>query len=112
MNGRTGYMAFRLGKISRTSVARGSAAMISAFALLCAAATPAGAAPPLIPLPPVLQGPVFSATATSIPVGGAPSAIATGDLIGDGQGSDVVVTNDQLNSMTLFRRDTAPLTAI
>jgi hypothetical protein len=147
-------MNIRLGKVSGTSVGRGSAAAISVFALLCAAAAPAGAASPAIPLPPVLPGPAFSATATSIPVGAAPSVIATGDLNGDGRldiatanagsqnislllndggghftqrligptgtapnaiaigdlkgdghGSDVVVTNDQLNSLTLFRRD-------
>ncbi|MGH3776121.1 MAG: FG-GAP repeat domain-containing protein [Pseudonocardiaceae bacterium] len=147
-------MTFRLDKMFRTSVVRGSAVTISAFALLCVAAAPAGAASPLTPLPPLLQGPAFSATATSIPVGGAPSAIATGDLngdgrldlatanagtqdislllndggghythqllgptgtnsnaiaignlTGDGQGSDVAVTNGRSNTMTLFRRD-------
>jgi hypothetical protein len=63
-------MAFRLGKVSRASVTLGPAAAISALALLCVVAAPASAAPPSFPLPPVLHGPAFSATATSTPVGG------------------------------------------
>lgn len=94
-------MIIRVGKVSRTSVARGSATAMSAFALLCAAAAPAGAASPLIPLPPWLQGPAFSATATSIPVGGSPEAIATGDLNGDGR-LDIATANAGTQDVSLL----------
>jgi hypothetical protein len=94
-------MNIRLGKVSRTSVARGSATAISVFVLLCAAAAPASAAPPVIPLPPLLQGPVFSATATSIPVGGSPEAITTGDLNGDGR-LDLATANAGTQNISLL----------
>ncbi|MGH3875221.1 MAG: FG-GAP repeat domain-containing protein [Pseudonocardiaceae bacterium] len=94
-------MAFCLGKISRTSVGRGSAAAISAFALLCVVAVPAVAAPLVILLPPAAA---FSATTTSIPVGGAPSAIAIGDLNGDDR-ADLAVTNRQSDTLMLFLKN-------
>jgi FG-GAP-like repeat len=97
-------MKIRLDNTSRTSVARGSAAALSAFALLCAAAAPAGAAAVLIPLPPLLQGPAFSATTTSIPVGGSPQAIATGDLNGDGR-VDIATANAGTQDVSLLLSD-------
>ncbi len=97
-------MNIRLGKVSRSSVARGSAAAISVFSLLCAWAAPAGAAPTVIPLPPVLQGPEFSATTTSIPVGGSPEAIASGDLNGDGR-VDIATANEGTRDVSLLLSD-------
>lgn len=47
---------------------------------------------------------MFSATATSIPVGDSPQAVATGDLNGDGR-VDIATANEGSRNVSLLLND-------
>jgi hypothetical protein len=98
-------------RFSRPAVGRGSAVAISALALLLAGTTTALAAPG-IPLPPIVGGPAFSATVTTVQAGNTPGPppidaaqeVAVGDLSGHGP-HDLAVTEAGSQTVSVLRND-------
>jgi hypothetical protein len=98
-------------RFSRPAVGRGLAVAISALALLLAGTTTALAAPG-IPLPPIVGGPAFSATVTTVQAGNNPGpppidgsqGVAVGDLSGHGP-HDLAVTELGSGTVSVLRND-------